>query len=193
MDIGYFVETNDVLANKLGISNSAELEKVEYAITNEKIAIVLATKSPSLFDFGQLLHLHKILFEDIYDFAGKVRTVNISKPDSPVPFCYADFIPSESARIFSELAEDNYLSGLNHDIFTTKLAYYASELNALHPFREGNGRTIRLFLMLLAKNSHYLLDYSQVTREEILSADRTAFSGDLLPLEQLYHNITFRI
>lgn len=193
MDAGYFVETGDVLENKLGISDAAELEKAEYNITDDKLAEALVSLHPSVFDFKCLLDLHKFLFEDIYEFAGKVRTVNISKPDSPVPFCYVDFIPSEADRIFGELAKDKYLVGLELPEFSEKLAYYASEINALHPFREGNGRTARLFLLLMARNAGYLIDYSIASRRAILHADTEAFAGNLQPLRDLYRQIIIKI
>lgn len=192
-DAGYFVETDDLLHNKLGISDPAELAKAEYDITAQKTSRILASLHPTIFDFELLLDLHRQLFEDIYDFAGKVRTVNISKPDSPVPFCYCDFIPSESSRIFGELAQDNYLVGMDHDAFTDKLAYYASELNALHPFREGNGRTTRLYLTLLAMHAGYFIDYELASRRAILYADTAAFAGNLQPLQDLYRQIVIKI
>lgn len=192
-DAGYFVETGDILENKLGISDADELEKAEYNITDDKLAEALVSLRPPVFDFKCLLGLHKFLFEDIYEFAGKVRTVNISKPDSPIPFCYVDFIPSEADRIFGELAKDKYLVGLELPEFSEKLAYYASEINALHPFREGNGRTTRLFLLLMAQNAGYLIDYSIASRRAILHADTEAFAGNLQPLRDLYRQIVVKI
>ncbi len=193
MEAGYFVETGDVLSNKLGISDAAELEKAEYAITDDKIGQAIVDEHAKVFEFDYLLHLHKLLFEDIYDFAGKIRTVNISKPDSPVPFCYVDFIPLEAQRIFGELAQDKYLVGVDQPEFSQKLAYYASELNALHPFREGNGRTTRLFLLLMCRNAGYLIDFSIASRRAILYADTEAFAGNLQPLQDLYRQIVIKI
>lgn len=192
-ELDYFVECGDTLSNKLNISDTRELAQAEYDITARQTRIILATYHPKIFNLRLLLDLHSRLFGEIYDFAGKIRTVNIAKPDSPVPFCYADFITSEANRIFDELAEKAYLTSLQHDEFCTKLAYFASELNALHPFREGNGRTIRIFLDLLANNAGYLLDYAQASRNEILRADREAFAGNMTPIQNLYHKIVFKI
>lgn len=185
----YFVEVGGALENKLGITDQQELEKTEYDNTARQIARILQQEPPKVPNFEYLLSLHRQLFEEIYDFAGKIRTVNISKPDSPVPFCYCDFISSESQRIFNELAKMNYLVGMPKPLFIEKLAWLPSELNALHPFREGNGRTIRLFLMLLVKNANYLIDFNFATHDDILVADRAAFAGNLQPLEQLYAKI----
>lgn len=190
---GYFVEVGDTMANKLGISDAAELEATEYDITAKKSQYIIKEYQPKIFDFDCMLDIHRQLFEDIYDFAGKVRTVNISKPDSPVPFCYCDFIPSEANRIFTELKNDKYLVGLDQPTFVDKLTYYASELNALHPFREGNGRTTRLFLDLLSNNAGYLIDFNFASRRAILYADTQAFAGNLQPLHDLYRQIVFNI
>ena len=192
-DTGYFVETDELLHNKLGITDPAQLASTEYDITARKTSEVIATLHPTVFDFALLLDLHRRLFEDIYDFAGKVRTVNISKPDSPVPFCYCDFIPSESDRIFGELKRDNYLVHLDHDNFVDKLTYYASELNALHPFREGNGRTTRLYLDLLCNHAGYIIDFAFASRRAILYADTQAFAGNLEPLHDLYRQIVIKL
>lgn len=193
MDAGYFVECGDVLANKLGITDPAELQEREYQITATKTSDVLSEDPPSVLDFDYLLGLHGTLFGDIYDFAGQVRTVNISKPDSPVPFAYADYIKPYSEQIFSELKSRQYFRGLGKPEFVADLAWLSSELNALHPFREGNGRTIRLFLNRLCLNAGYFIDFNLATREEILAADRAAFAGDLSPLVALYTKIVSAI
>ncbi len=192
-EAGYFVEVGGALTNKLNISDPQELENIEYDITAKRSQEVIKNFHPKVFDFDCLLEIHRRLFSDVYDFAGKIRTVNISKPDSPVPFCYCDFIPSEANRIFTELKNDNYLVGLDQPAFVDKLTYYASELNALHPFREGNGRTTRLFLDLLCNNAGYLVDYDFASRRAILYADTQAFAGNLQPLHDLYRQIVFDI
>ncbi len=188
-DGGYFVEIGEALKNKLGLTDPKELESYEYDITAKHISEVLLSKPPKQPNFEYLLSLHRQLFGEIYDFAGKIRKVNISKPDSPVPFCYSDFIIPEGQRIFDELAKSNYLVGLEKPNFVSKLAWLSSELNALHPFREGNGRTIRLYLMLLARNNNYLLDFNLAPHNQILAADRAAFAGNLAPLQELYAKI----
>ena len=193
MDAGYFVECGDVLANELGISDPAELQEREYQITTAKTLDILDQNPPTILDFDYLLSLHGALFGDIYDFAGKVRTVNIAKPDSPVPFAYVDYIQPYADQIFSELKRRRYLVGLEKPEFVAALAWLSSELNALHPFREGNGRTNRLFLDQICTNAGYAIDFNLATREEILSVDTAAFAGDLAPLECLYTKIVEKI
>lgn len=188
-DVGYFVKVDGALENKLGITDANKLAKVEYDLVAEQIGQILGSEPPKRPDFNYLLSLHRQLFQEIYDFAGKVRTVNISKPDSPVPFCYADFIFSESQRIFNQLADDSYFIGLPKADFVEKLAWLSSELNALHPFREGNGRTIRLFLDAVATNANYNIDFLIAPHDSIVAADRAAFAGNLAPLIELYNKI----
>lgn len=189
MDAGYFVEVGGVLSNKLDIDDPEKLQNTEYDLVAKNISKAIQDKLPEKFDYIFLLELHQQLFGEIYDFAGKPRTVNISKPDSPVPFCYCDFIESEANRIFSELKRLNYLANLEKPEFIEQLTWLSSELNALHPFREGNGRTIRLFLSLLAKNDGYFIDFSLASHDAIIYADRCAFAGDLTPLRDLYRQI----
>lgn len=130
-----------------------------------------------------------MLFEELYDFAGQVRKVNIAKPDSAAPFAYADHIESESKKIFDKLEEKQYLKDLDREQFISEITNLSENLNALHPFREGNGRAVRLFLILLADYAGYLLDYSQVSANDIISSDKAAFNGDHETLRSLYEKI----
>lgn len=187
----YFVDGDDVLENKLGITDQQELKEAEQNIVAKKSAALLSEAS-TVFDFNFLLHIHEVLFEDIYSFAGKIRTVDIAKPEASAPFAYAKFIESEAERIFSELNSKTYLVGLDRQVFVQEIASLSAELNALHPFREGNGRAIRLFLILIADNAGYLLDYSQVSSKELIKADKLAFEGDLKPLLAMYERVTLK-
>lgn len=184
----YFVDCDDVLENKLGVTDSDELKAAEQEIVTNRTADALSD-APQVFDLGNLLHVHKVLFEDIYGFAGKIRTVDIAKYDASVPFAHAQFIEAEARRIFQQLEDKEYLVDLGRRNFIIELTKLAAELNALHPFREGNGRAIRLFLIMLADHAGYLLDYSQVSAEEIIRADKLAFEGDDKLLLSLYNKV----
>lgn len=188
----YFVDGEDVLENKLGITDARELKAAEQDIvTNNTVSLLNA--AVTTFDFAFLLHVHRVLFHNIYDFAGQVRTVDIAKPDAKAPFAYAQLIGAESMRIFNNLSGANYFVELNKRDFVKKITLLAAELNALHPFREGNGRSIRLFLILLADHAGYLLDYSLVSSEELISADKLAFEGNMEPLFAMYKKVTVEL
>lgn len=187
----YFVDGDDVLENKLGISDQDGLMHAEQEITAKKSAMLLS-ESPEVFDLNYLKHIHKLLFEDIYDFAGQIRTVDIAKPGASAPFAYAKYIEAEAERMFLSINDKNYLINMDKQTFVHEIADLSAELNALHPFREGNGRTIRLFLILLADHAGYLLDYSQVSAEELINADKIAFEGNSDSLYEMYNKITFK-
>lgn len=186
----YFVEGGDVLENKLGIADVAKLREVEETYFSEAVSdIIQDSSSIRDFDFDFLKSLHRDLFGRVYEFAGEIRTVNIAKADNDTPFCYADFIETVATEIFDELKGKEYLCGLDVGDFAQELAKLAANLNALHPFREGNGRTIRLFLQLLTDKAGFLLDYSLVPHDEIIKADKAAFLGDMKPLLNMYRHI----
>jgi cell filamentation protein len=115
----------------------------------------------TLLNEDYFINLHKKTFESLYDFAGDYRDVNMSKGDSQ--FCLAQYLHSESKRIFDELKADNYLADVKDDKqrFASKLAYYQCELIALHPFYELNGRVTRHYFDMLALfNGYKPIDYS---------------------------------
>ena len=91
----YFASGDNILDNKLEISNPQEFKIVEQDIVTKKSAVIL-DEHPTIFNFELLLHIHKILFEDLYDFAGKIRNVDITNPEEHIPFAYARFIESEA-------------------------------------------------------------------------------------------------
>lgn len=119
--------------------------------------------------------------------------MNITKQDSNIPFCYADFIEQEANKIFQDLEARNYLKDEAKADFVYNIAELAMDLNALHPFREGNGRTIRFYLQLLANNAGYLLDYSEASHEEIIEADKQAFLGNDKFIKEMYDKIVEKI
>ena len=120
------------------------------------------------FDKAHFISIHKYLFEDLYPFAGEFRKENIAK-DS-FSFAEWEFIESELDRLLIKLKEENYLNGLNQEDMAKRLSFYMSELNVLHPFREGNGRVIREFIRELAFKNEYIIDYTKTTSQELLDA-----------------------
>ena len=190
----YFVEGGDALKNNLGLTDPKQLQEAEEnAVADATDDIYDQDFSATELNFDFLKSLHARLFGEVYPFAGQVRTVNITKPDSNIPFCMADFIAPEAERIFGELKKSHYLDELSKQEFADRLAELAAELNALHPFREGNGRTIRLYLQLLARNAGYLLDYAAVPHEAIIAADKQAFLGGDTEIKELYQKIVYPI
>ncbi|MEA4884410.1 MAG: Fic family protein [Clostridia bacterium] len=184
---GYFSEQRCILPNRLGITDPEQLKQAEGAICHVRMLQLATDPVKGEFDFAHLQHIHERLLGDVYDFAGRSRTVNIAKGDSV--FCLATFIEDQQRRIFGQLKQESYLRGLDKAQFAGRLAYFAGELNALHPFREGNGRAIRLFIQQLAANAGYELAYHEANEKELMEADIAAFNGNLEPLTLIFMSI----
>ncbi|MDD3324495.1 MAG: Fic family protein [Sulfurospirillaceae bacterium] len=157
-----YLEGSEVPKNKLGIKEAELIHEIENNLllqAYEHFASQITEKT--LLNETYFISLHKKTFESLYDFAGLYRTVNMSKGDSQ--FCLAKYLSSESKRIFTELENDAYLlTCKNKKDFIKRLTYYKSELIALHPFYELNGRTLRLFIdMLCLYNGYDFIDYSE--------------------------------
>ncbi|HFI0787005.1 TPA: protein adenylyltransferase Fic [Streptococcus suis] len=150
-----------VLENKLGIENSAELARLEEQISKKKAAQLFETGQLFQIEVGTfagLANIHQALFEDIYDLAGKIRDVNIAKDNF-------QFAP----RIFLEQSLA-YVDKLPHETFEEIIEKYV-EMNVAHPFREGNGRSMRLWLdHLLKLELGQVVDWSLVDKEDYLLA-----------------------
>ncbi|MGH6618354.1 MAG: Fic/DOC family protein [Alphaproteobacteria bacterium] len=120
------------------------------------------------------------LFQDVYRWAGRYRTVRTAKDGNW--FCFPENIPREMKRVFGGLRRSSFLSVRRIDNFAAGAADFLAELNAIHPFREGNGRAQLSFLHLLALRSGYPLDLSRIRPEPFLRAMVASFAGDVKPL-----------
>lgn len=164
----YCYPNSNILINKLDLKNAKRLEKAEKMIVLAKLYDLRQGKIKGNFDKAHFISIHKYLFEDLYPFAGEFRKENIAK-DS-FSFAEWEFIESELDRLLIKLKEENYLKGLNQEDMAKRLSFYMSELNVLHPFREGNGRVIREFIRELAFKNEYIIDYTKTTSQELLDA-----------------------
>ena len=164
----YCYPGTNVLKNKLNIRDSNKLFEIEKQIVLVKSYILRQNKIRYTFDKRHFTYLHDFLFSDIYPFAGKFRTENIYK--GSFTFASWEYIESELDRLLKELKSENFLQGLDKENLSKRLAYYLSELNVLHPFREGNGRTIREFIREIAMLAGFTLDLQNTTPEEMFNA-----------------------
>ena len=164
----YCYPGTDVLINKLNIKDNQLLSEAERKIVLTKSYELRKNSKIGNFDLDHFLKIHEFLFEDIYPFAGKFRNENIAK--GYFSFAEWQYIEPEIKRLFDKLKAENYLQGRSREELVKGLAYYLSELNVLHPFREGNGRTIREFIRELAFFNGYVLDLQNTTSEELLKA-----------------------
>ncbi|WP_302582855.1 protein adenylyltransferase Fic [Anaerostipes caccae] len=149
------------LENKLGIDNSADLAREEERISKKKAVALFETGLLDQLEagkFSSLKAIHKYLFEDVYDFAGEIRKVNLAKGNFR-------FVP----LMYLETALEN-IDKMPQSTFEEIVEKYV-EMNIAHPFREGNGRSTRIWLDLILKNElHKVVDWSQVDKEDYLLA-----------------------
>lgn len=149
------------LENKFGIKNSAELAREEERISKKKAVELFENGMLEKLEAGKfqtLCEIHKYLFDDIYDFAGKIRTVNISKGN----FRFAPLM-------YLEAAIEN-VDKMPQNTFDEIVEKYV-EMNIVHPFREGNGRSMRIWLdMMLKKQIGQVVDWSKIEKEDYLMA-----------------------
>lgn len=178
----YCYKNTQVLINNLNIKNNKILQEAENKIVLAKLFELRQNKRNGQFDILHFISIHKFLFEDIYPFAGKFRTENIAK--GFFSFAEWEYIEDELAKLLQELKDENYLLGKTKEDLAKRLTYYMSELNVLHPFREGNGRTIREFIRQLAYRNNYLLDLQQTDAKEMLEASMKS-AIDTTDLEEI--------
>ncbi len=165
-----------VLINKLDIRNDKLLAEAEQTITAINYAQIETEMKFVDVDFEFYKGIHRHLFYDIYEWAGMVRSVNLSKKGTA--FCEYDKINELAEKRFERLKKDNFLVDLDFEAFVDEFTDLYVDLNYLHPFREGNGRTHRLFLTLLAQNAGYSIDFSQCDLDMLMIATIKSAQGD---------------
>jgi cell filamentation protein len=126
--------------------------------------------------------VHRHLFQDVYGWAGRYRTVRMSKDRSP--FCFPEHIAREMRGLFSRLRDLDFLRGRGLEGFAEGAAGFLADLNAIHPFREGNGRTQLTFTTLLAAKAGHPFELSRLGPESFLQAMIASFFGDEAPLRR---------
>jgi cell filamentation protein, protein adenylyltransferase len=178
---------NGVLRNKLDIRDAEQLKQVEAALTALRILELHARPLLGHFDLAHLKAIHAFTFQDVYAWAGELRQVDIIKDASR--FAHFAFLEGQANKLFANLSQENYLQGLSLEQFAARAAYYLGELNVLHPFREGNGRTQRLFISALARDAGFQIAWTTVSEEQMKSASiLSLFRADNSELETILLN-----
>ncbi len=166
----YCYPGTDVLINKLGLLDQKLLEDVERGYSTYKLSKIYLNDFSGNFDIQHYLDIHKYIFEDLYDFAGKIRRENINK--SGVPFCRPEFVAKYLEYTLLQMKRD-LKKVTDEESLLEYLAHYYGELDIIHPFREGNGRVQREFFrqyMQYISNKkpslNYKLEYSKWTKDD---------------------------
>ena len=180
-----------VFRNRLGITDRTELAAAERTLTGVRVDQLRRRRVAGRYDLDHLRAFHWTIFQDVYPWAGQLRTVLIVKAGAS--FCLPHQIVDTAADVFGRLAAAHHLRGRDRDAFLDGLTALLAEVNALHPFREGNGRTQRAFLGQLARDAGYRLRWEHVDRDANIDAARAAADGDLAPMRALLDPVVERV
>ena len=184
----YFYENTDILVNKLDIRDKKLLHDVERKLTSLRLSELMSNPILGEFDFDHLKKINYYLFQDLYPWAGEIRRSELAKLDL---FCLYDNIEYFANIIFSKLKEENYYINYPTEEKIVKIAELFGDINGLHPFREGNGRTQREFIENFAKINGFELDLTRIGQDEMIKASHESMNGnnDLL-LKLINENIS---
>jgi cell filamentation protein len=155
--------------NFFGITVYSELAELEGFYVSKRVTQLEAGGIQGRFDLDHLRKIHRYLFQDVFPWAGQLRQVGLSKVGG-APFAPPVHLASALAELFSQLNIERLLRGLNVHMFSQRAAYYLGEINAIHPFREGNGRTQREFIRQLALNAGHTLSWAGFSLDENIEA-----------------------
>lgn len=157
----YRYPNSSVLRNKLGLRDPDDLDLAERKIALNQLSLPLPKGK---YDLAHLQAIHKHLFQDVYEWAGDLRETNISKGGSF--FMPADRIRFAMMDVEKRIKKSDYLKGLRPQSFAKQASHIIGDINHIHPFREGNGRTQLVFLKQLGKKAGHRIDLAQVKKED---------------------------
>jgi len=181
----YLWQHDKVLKNLPDIHDAAQLRKAELSFSAARLATLeLGPRNPG---FPYLRQIHRTLFQDVYSWAGELRTIDIWRDETP--FCHFEYLEKEGNALMAALEEEKGLTDLPRDEFIQRIAHYYCEINMLHPFRHGNGRVQRIFFEQLALHAGYLLNWEKSDAESWKAANQAGVAGDLVPLEQVFAKV----
>lgn len=174
----YVYPGTSVLRNKENIRDLLELEAFERIATANRMETLSADIPITVGGYGEI---HRYIFQDIYDWAGQDRTIEIARRESL--FCMARYVDEQLTKRFDAIHAETDLHGLGRTDFAERAAVHICELNAIHPFRDGNGRTLRAFLFILGRQAGHEIDLAQIEPHAWNEASRQSFrSGHWRPM-----------
>ena len=179
----YCYPGSTVLRNKLDIRDDSTLNDAEQQLS--AVAAATIEFSPPPYNLASLQKIHRTLFSDLYEWAGELRTVGISKQDTR--FCQPNYMEKEAGKIFKGMALANWFEGMSRSDLIVAVADAYSALNVVHPFREGNGRTQRILFEHLVMNAGFEISWWGVENDEWLYANIAAYNCVLEPLQQVFN------
>lgn len=180
VDDPYCYPGTDTLINKLDIREPEILAEFEARVTAVRAEEPLPEGRLSTTQYRKV---HHHVFQDVYSWAGRYRSTRISKGGSM--FCYPENIASEMDKLFGQLKRQRFLRNLSRRDFATQAAHFLAELNAIHPFRDGNGRAQLAFTTLLADRAGHPFDLAALGTDAVIPAMEASYKGDEGPLTRI--------
>jgi cell filamentation protein len=182
----YHYPSSDVLVNKPGIRDASILKSFEAESTYLRTVQLARQPIQGRFDLAHLQRIHQHLFQDTYEWAGQLRDVSLAKAHSN--FTEPDHLRREAERIQKGIEAARYFQGSEKAKFVVQLARLHTDLNRLHPFREGNGRATREFLGQLALQAGFVLDQRRIQSDRSAwnTASASALAGDTAAIERVF-------
>ncbi|KRE23812.1 cell division protein [Bosea sp. Root483D1] len=162
-----------VLRNKLDLRVATQLDYVEREFVTQRTAQGIPSGQ---FDLAHLRAIHRHLFQDVYEWAGELRTVEIAKGGNQ--FQFRQYISTGMADVHRRIVAGGYLKNLAPGDFAARAGEIIGDINYVHPFREGNGRTQALYLEHLAREAGHPLDLRRIVRDEWMAASTAAHAGE---------------
>ena len=178
-------EGTTCLINKFDIRDEEKLAEIEAQITFAKAVMLEDSPVEGNFDFDHFKKIHAFLLCDLYEWAGKIRTVDISKKRTK--FLDAASIDDIATKCFSRVI-NGYFDNLSMNEFAKRIAEFYNDVNFIHPFREGNGRTQRIYFTQLIRHYGYDINFSDVDTDELMIATIQASQGVLDFLVEFFKN-----
>jgi cell filamentation protein len=172
-----------VLRNSLGISRPEELAAAERELTMAALYRIERQPIPGRYDLDHLCSFHREIFRHVYPWAGEIRR---SRSPGPISSLFPSTSSPTAPARFDGLAADRHLAGLDFDTFVERLAHYYGEVNAVHPFREGNGRAQRAFFLQLAMEAGWYLSWVRMDPGVNVAASAASLRGDGGPLKEMF-------
>ncbi len=171
----YVYPGSGVLRNNLEIHDQQELSRAEADIVRASLAVLSGRPLRGDYDLAHWQTLHSRIFGGLYPWAGELRTVQIAKPNAF--YARPEHIERYAQDIFAELAREDHLKGLDRNDFLKRLTHYHSEMYAVHPFREGNTRSLRAFLGQLAGEAGHRIAWEHLDHKRSFSANVRSLNG----------------
>ena len=184
MDRTYCYADTSILKNKLNIRDNGRLLQAETRLAAVRLYQLQERPIRGSFDYRHLCRIHQHIFQDLYDWAGKPRTVNIAKASM---FCLVQYMTDYAQTIFPAYYDDCMRAKDRPEEFVRVFTEHYADLNALHPFREGNGRSQREYARELCLKCGYAFDVTRTSHEEMMDGSIASLDrGDNTKLEAIF-------